>query len=245
MNILHVIFTIYACLIFGIQTIVLTPLVVIPFMLGTRASWISYNVLWFWAWSFSKLCFIRCKLHGQENFKNETSYIIVSNHTSFLDLIGLRLLIPGEFRPIAKKELLKIPIFGLVVRTATIVVDRSNATSRKRSIERMKKILTKGISALIFAEGTQNRTKEILQPFKDGAFRMATDLQMPIIPVVVVGAGKLMPPGKFSIKPGTIDFYALKPIDTVNLTNEDIASLKEKTFNIMYSMLSEKIGKTN
>ncbi|MDZ7649039.1 MAG: lysophospholipid acyltransferase family protein [Cytophagales bacterium] len=75
------------------------------------------------------------------------------------------------------------------------VVDRSSNESRKKSLDYLKEILTMGINILIFPEGTQNRSKEILQPFKDGAFRIAADTQKALLPLVVLGAGKLMPPG--------------------------------------------------
>lgn len=185
------------------------------------------------------LTFIRYDLRGRENIQKKTSYIYVSNHTSFLDIPGIRLLIPGEFRPIAKKELLKIPVFGFIVRAATVVVDRSNAQSRKQSIEKLRDILKGGTSILVFAEGTQNRTKEILQPFKDGAFRIAIDTQLPIIPLVVIGAGPLMPPGKMDIKPGNIKVVAGEPIRVEGLTTDDVQTLKQKTFETMLAIYKQ------
>jgi 1-acyl-sn-glycerol-3-phosphate acyltransferase len=182
------------------------------------------------------LTFIRYEFHGREKLKKGKSYIYVSNHTSFLDLPGLRLLIPGEFRPIAKKELLKLPLFGLVVRGATVVVDRSNAQSRKNSIEKIREILSHGIPALIFAEGTQNRTKEILQPFKDGAFRIAIETQLPIVPLMVIGAGKLMPPGTAQLRPGKIKIIVGEELDVTGLTLNEVTSIKQRVFNEMLAM---------
>lgn len=213
--------------------ILLLPGIMIPLLLGPKFSRIGYFFLWLWSWIFSMLTFIRYDLRGRENIQRKTSYIYVSNHTSFLDIPGIRLLIPGEFRPIAKKELLKIPVFGFIVKAATVVVDRSNAQSRKQSIEKLREILQGGISILVFAEGTQNRTTEILQPFKDGAFRIAIDTQLPIIPLVVIGAGPLMPPGKMDIKPGNIKVVAGEPISVEGLTTDDVQTLKQKTFDTM------------
>jgi len=187
------------------------------------------------------LTFIRYDLRGREKIEKETSYIYVSNHTSFLDIPGVRLLIPGEFRPIAKKELLKIPVFGFIVRAGTVVVDRSSAQSRKQSMETLREILKGGISILVFAEGTQNRTKEIFQPFKDGAFRIAIDSQLPIVPVVVVGAGPLMPPGKMEIKPGKIKVIAGEPIPVEGLTTEDTQALKQKVLDSMLAIYKANI----
>ena len=183
------------------------------------------------------LTFIHYKSYGRENFVKGESCIYISNHTSFLDIPGLCLAIPGDFRPLAKKELLRIPVFGWIAQTAAVIVDRSSGQSRKKSIERLKTIVTNGISILIFAEGTQNRTKEILQPFHDGAFRIAVDAQRPILPMVVIGAGKLMPPGKAYIEPGNVKIVVGKKIETANLTLDDIPSLKQKTFDAMKEMI--------
>lgn len=188
------------------------------------------------------LTFIRYELHGKENIQKGKSYIYVSNHTSFLDIPGIRLIIPGEFRPIAKKELLKIPVFGFIVKAATVVVDRSSHESRKKSMEYAKRILSHGIPMLIFVEGTQNRTRELLQPFKDGAFRIAIDTQTPVLPMVVVGAGKLMPPGKLSMLPGKIKVIALPEIPVKDLTPKDIDALKQKTFEVMKQALLENMN---
>lgn len=185
------------------------------------------------------LTFILYEFHGHEYLKKGKSYIYVSNHTSFLDLPGLSLLIPGEFRPIAKKELQKLPLFGLIVKTGTIVVDRSSAQSRKQSIERMRETLSHGIPALIFAEGTQNRTKEILQPFKDGAFRIAVDTQQPIVPLVIIGAGKLMPPGTANLRPGKIKIVVGNEINVTGLTLEDVSTLKKRVFDEMLVLIEK------
>lgn len=183
------------------------------------------------------LNFIHYKYKGKENIQKGKSYIYVSNHTSFLDIPGITMAIPGQFRPLAKKELLKIPIFGWIAKSAAVIVDRSSGQSRKESMDSLKKIISMGISILIFVEGTQNRTKELLQPFKDGAFRMAIDTQQPILPMVVVGARPLMPPGTVDMKPGTIKVIIGKEIPTDGLTGNDVTTLKEKTFNIMKGMI--------
>jgi 1-acyl-sn-glycerol-3-phosphate acyltransferase len=146
-------------------------------------------------------------------------------------------MLPGQFRPLAKKELKKIPIFGWIAQAATIIVDRSSPESRKKSIDKLKAALKHGISILIFAEGTQNRTKEILQPFHDGAFRIAVDTQQPILPMVVIGAGKLMPPGTVNLKPGKIRIYVGNEIPTAGLTVKEVSALKQKTFEVMTGMM--------
>lgn len=217
--------------------IIFLPGLVLPFFFGNKAGIVGYFFLYIWSWIFSKLTFIRYKFYGTENFKKGKSYIYVSNHTSFLDLPGIRMIIPGQFRPLAKKELKKIPVFGWIAQAATIIVDRSSPESRKKSIDRLKQYLRDRISILIFAEGTQNRSKDLLQPFHDGAFRIAVDTQQPILPMVVIGAGRLMPPGTIDLRPGLIRIYVGTEIPTVGLTVKDVAALKEQTFEAMKNLL--------
>ena len=231
-------YKIWVGLVFTVFMIILLPGIVLPFLLGQRFGAIGYAFLWLWSWIFSKLTFIRYKFYGKEHFRKGQAYIYVSNHTSFLDIPGLTMLLPGQFRPLAKKELLKIPIFGWIAQSAAIIVDRSSPESRKKSIERLKAFLHSRISILIFAEGTQNRSKNILQPFKDGAFRIAVDTQQPVLPIVVVGAGPLMPPGTIDLKPGLIRIYVGKEIPTAGLAVENVRTLKQRTFEVMTEMIS-------
>jgi 1-acyl-sn-glycerol-3-phosphate acyltransferase len=215
--------------------IIFLPGLTLPFFFGLGT--IGYFFLYLWSWIFSLLTFIRYEFHGRQKLDRSKAYIYVSNHTSFLDLPGIRMMIPGQFRPLAKKELLKIPIFGWIARSATVIVDRSSSQSRKKSLDKLKQILMDGISILIFVEGTQNRTKEPLQPFHDGAFRIAIDTQRPLMPLVVKGAGRLMPPGTVRLRPGKIRIYAGDEIATAGLAAEDIPSLKEKTREAMLKLL--------
>ncbi len=205
--------------------------------MGNKFSWIGSRFLWLWSWIFSILTFIRYELQGRENFRKGQSYIYISNHTSFLDIPGLWIMIPGEVKPLAKKELLKIPVFGWIAQSASIIVDRSSGESRKKSLDKLKRVLSEGTSILIFAEGTQNRSKEILQPFKEGGFRIAVDTQQPILPMVVVGAGPLMPPGTIRLKPGRVKVIVAPEIPTAGLTTLDLPALKEKTFGVMKELI--------
>lgn len=219
--------------------LVLLPGIVLPFFIGRKYTWIGYKFLAFWSWIFSMLTFIRYSFVGRENFLKGKSYIYVCNHTSFLDIPGLCLTIPGEFRPLAKKELLKIPVFGWIAQSAAIIVDRSSGDSRKKSMDKLKRSLLEGLSILIFAEGTQNRTKEVLQPFKDGAFRIAIDTQEPVLPMVVVGAGPLMPPGTLRLKPGKVKVVVAPEIPTTGLNHDDIPKLKRQTFDVMKELIMQ------
>jgi 1-acyl-sn-glycerol-3-phosphate acyltransferase len=221
--------------------LLLLPGIIIPFFFGQRAGRVGYAFLWLWSWIFSILTFIRYEFYGREHFKKGKSYIYISNHTSFLDIPGLAMLIPGQFRPLAKKELLKIPVFGWIAQAATVIVDRSSQQSRKKSIDRLKKLLNDGLSILIFVEGTQNRSKETLQPFHDGAFRIAIDAQEDLLPMVVVGAGRLMPPSTINVRPGKIKIFVGEEISTAGLKQADIPQLKQQAVTVMKEMIENNL----
>ena len=86
-----------------------------------------------------------------------------------------------SLRPLGKKELLNIPVFGWILRSVAVLVDRSNPESRRKSVERLNKIFKRGISVIIFPEGTTNKTDKPLTPFYDGAFRIAIENQGPYL----------------------------------------------------------------
>lgn len=228
---------IWVLIVFTTFMIILLPLIVLPILIHVRVGMGTFYGLKIWSWIFSKLNFIPYEIIGKQNVKASNSYIYTCNHTSFLDAPGIALAIPNQFRPLAKKELLKIPIFGLIVRVVTVIVDRSSPESRKASLQKLKDIIEKGVSILIFPEGTQNRTKELLQPFYSGAFRTAIETQTPIMPMVVINAGKLMPPGTMNIKPGKIKVVFGEPISVEGYTMKNVNELKDHTFEIMEKLL--------
>lgn len=222
-------------LVFTVFMLLFLPGIILPAFFGQHAVAVTYFFMKAWSWVFSMLTFIRYEMVGRQNIVKGKAYIYVSNHTSFLDLPGIAMTIKGQFRPLAKKELLKLPVFGWITRATCVVVDRSSNESRKKSLERLKDILNMGINILVFPEGTQNRTKELLQPFKDGAFRIAADTQKPLLPMVVKGAGKLMPPGTIRLRPGKIKIIVGPEIPVG--ADEDTKTLKEKAFSKLEAML--------
>ncbi len=231
------VYTGWVILVFTLFMILFLPFFIIPVLISEKLGWITYSFLKLWAWIFSKLTFIRYKIRGREKVDWSASYIFVANHTSYLDAPGLALGVKTQFRPLAKKELKKIPVFGWIVSAATVIVDRSNARSRKESLDRLNSILDHGISILIFPEGTQNRTDQPLQRFYDGAFRTAKQTQHPIVPIIIKNAGNLMKPGTLSVRPGTIEVIFESPVNPDDY--DDQASLKSRVFDVMLERLTE------
>mgnify|MGYP002783692664 CR=1 FL=1 len=232
-------YLVWVFLVFTVFMLLFLPGILLPGLFGPRAVRVTYFFMKAWSWVFSMLTFIRYDIHGREKIVPKKSYIYVSNHTSFLDLPGIAMTIRGQFRPLAKKELLKLPVFGWITSVTCVVVDRSSPQSRKRSIDKLIEILQLGISILIFPEGTQNKTPELLQPFHDGAFRIAIETQQALLPLVVINAGKLMPPKKLFLQPGRIQIHVDQPIPTQGLTLDDIPLLKERVRTTMLNLITQ------
>ncbi len=233
-------YTAWVLFVFSVFMIIYLPGILLPFLFGEKYGTVSYRFLKLWAWTFSKLNFIPYEIIGRENIHPGKAYIYASNHTSYLDIPGVCLTVPTQIRPLAKKELKKIPVFGWIVQPACVIVDRSSNESRRKSMDHLKDVLKQGISVLIFPEGTQNRSNEVLQPFYDGAFRIAVESQQPILPMVIINAGNLMPPGKMTIKPGKITILIGQEISTLGLTLKDVVMVREKAFALMKNMITSQ-----
>ena len=220
--------------------LLLLPLILLPALVGESARPISFFGLKVWATVFHTFTGVRYYARGKENLTKHSAYIYVSNHTSFLDVPALPLFIPGQFRPLGKKELLRIPVLGWVVNTVCIVVDRSDARSRKESIRKLKGLIRRGTSVLIYPEGSMNRSEMPLRPFYDGAFRIAIETQTPVLPMVVINAGNLFRPGTAYVKSGKILVKFGEPIATAGWKVKDASVLKQRVYQNMEAMLQSE-----
>jgi 1-acyl-sn-glycerol-3-phosphate acyltransferase len=236
-------YAIWVLLVFTLFMLLLLPFMISPILFGEVSRGISFKAIKVWATIFSKLTGIQYKAEGIENLHKYPAYIYVSNHTSFLDAPAMPLFIPGQFRPLGKKELGKIPVLGAIVKTVCVMVDRSSVESRRKSVDKLVRLIKKGVSIFIFPEGTMNRSDLLLKPFYDGAFRIAVETKAPILPMVIINAGKLLPPGTGRVKPGTIYVKFAKPIVTENLNQKDVPFIKAKAFEAMEQMMKDHYEK--
>ena len=158
---------------------------------------------------------IKLEVTGLENIDKDKTYVFVSNHSSQYDIVVLQKIIPNRMAMIFKKELAKIPFFGWQLAMGPyVMIDRENYEKAMKSIEEAKeKMKNKNISIVVFAEGTRSKTGEI-QPFKRGAFRLATQVGYPIIPTTVIGSNKIMPKGTYKLRRGTIKVHFDQPIQS-------------------------------
>lgn len=140
--------------------------------------------------------------------------------------------IPGPNKTIAKVELSRIPIFGLFYKRGSILVNRKSKTSRADSFKKMKEVLKLNMHMCIYPEGTRNKTDQPISDFKDGAFRLATETGVSIIPAVIFNTKNITPPNKgIFLWPGKIQIHFLPEIPVQQ--HDDYQLLKEKTHKIM------------
>lgn len=174
------------------------------------------------------------------NIKPDTPYIFVANHVSMIDVMLLVSTVrknPLVF--IGKKELEKIPIYGSIYKRTMILVDRSSNESKKEVFKQTKKKLNSGISIGIFPEGTVPDLDVELAPFKHGAFTMAIEHQVPIVPMTFLDNKKRFPwsfgglVGGSKGSPGRLRVKIHDPIDTKGMIKEDRIKLSEDVRKLM------------
>lgn len=205
-----------------------TILVIIPISLSSLFSstgHFAFNMTRLWAFIILTVSRVKVELVGQENINRNTSYIIVSNHQSLYDAPSLAYALGIQFRWIIKKELYKIPLFGHGLSLGgNIFIDRSNRETAMSSILEGVKRLPSGVGLLFFPEGTRSPYGS-LQKFKKGAFAVAIKKKLPILPITILGSGRIMPTGSVHFTPGTIQLIVHAPVSTENLTDKDLEML--------------------
>lgn len=158
----------------------------------------------------------------------EQQYIFIANHISYIDAVTIICSIRHHFRPIGKHELLRIPIFGFIYKFCVITVNRSNAEDRARSLDDLRKILGRGISIVVFPEGTFNMGDKPMADCYDGAFKLAVETGKQIQPIVFPDALDRLHYGSFfSLSPGLSRAIYLDPIDPIAFRELDHKGLKQ------------------
>lgn len=191
-------------------------------------------------WMGIYLPLIGCPLRvrGKENFAPGQNYIVVCNHNSFMDVPISSPAIPGGNKTIAKIEMAKIPVFGIIYQTGSVLVDRKSDKSRKDSFMRMKKVLAMGLHMCIYPEGTRNKTDQPLKSFHDGAFRLAVDTRKAIIPGIIFNTRKVLPASKpFYFMPHRLEIHFLPPVEIA--PNDTVETLKNRVHGIMSAYYQE------
>lgn len=174
------------------------------------------------------------KVSGKENIQKNTSYVIIPNHQSYYDIFLIYGWLGIDIKWIMKKELKKIPGIGFgSQKVGHIFLDRSNSRIALQSLNEAKKKLVNGTSVVIFPEGTRSQDGQ-LGKFKRGAFKLALDLELPLLPVTVIGTRKILPSDSVNLLPGKAKMIIHKPIN--------IKDFNEDNINDLIKVAKERIG---
>ncbi|MBK8465141.1 MAG: 1-acyl-sn-glycerol-3-phosphate acyltransferase [Chloracidobacterium sp.] len=216
-----------------------TPSLIFLWIIGRRI-WLFPIAQW-GAKNWLKACGATVKVTGIENLEANRSYVFISNHRSYLDTATLFFCAGKKMGLVAKKELLKVPVFGQGLSFVNIIaIDRSNPERALRSMEKARDVMKQDYSFGVFAEGTRAMPGELL-PFKKGAFHLALQTNSPIVPVAMKNTDWMMGKKTGMAYSGEIEMILLPPIETSGLNaGDDLMELLIKTRSAIANKLKTK-----
>lgn len=173
-------------------------IIMLPYLIATTISERTYPYFYraaqLWALLILYGMGFRPKIKRLQKMKKGKSYMIIANHTSMTDIMTMLVVSRNPFVFVGKKELAKIPLFGFFYRRTNILVDRRNAKSRQAVFSHARRRLQQGVSICIFPEGGVPENYDlILDSFKDGAFRLALEHEIPIVPITLYDNKRRLP----------------------------------------------------
>src|SRR2546423_8676492 len=190
-------------------------------------AWLAGKHDWVYPWAlfgarvWLRLSGVRIKVKGLELLDRKQTYVFVSNHRSYLDTAAMFIYTGRRIGLLAKKELLKVPVLGVGMGFVNVMaIDRTNRESAIRTTEAAAKRIKSGVSFAVFVEGTRSKPGELL-PFKKGAFYMARQAGVPVVPVAITNSDVLMGKGTGEARSGTIEMVFLPPVETTELSTDD------------------------
>jgi 1-acyl-sn-glycerol-3-phosphate acyltransferase len=237
-NILGRIFTIWGGIVFvGTMLFFLPPIWATSFLPEPKKTDWVIKFCRMWMALFFPLSGVRLTIKGRSHFKKGENYVVVCNHNSLMDVPLTSPGIPGANKTIAKVEMSKVPLFGIIYKRGSVLLDRKSEESRKSSYMEMKHVLALGMHMCIYPEGTRNKTNDPLKSFHDGAFKLSFETGKKIMPCLIRGTRKMLPLNKtFFFWPGKASMEFLEPIDPKDF--QDAGALKKFVFDLMWEKLS-------
>ena len=232
-----VLYRIWFYILVAIPIIVLFPLLIISI---SREQWYPYffKLARFWAKFILIGMGFWYKIEREEIPDPNKSYMFIANHTSMADIMLMLVTVKNPFVFVGKQELAKIPLFGFFYKRTCILVDRTSAKSRQAVFLRAQRRIKQGSSICIFPEGGVPEEHILLDTFKDGAFRLAVNHHIPIVPITFYDNKKRFSYTFFSGSPGKMRAKIHKFLPTEGLTIEDTKSLNEKARTIIWDELN-------
>ena len=234
---LWIVYRVWFYILVALPIVILLPILLVVI---SRDQWYPafFKLARFWAKFILIGMGMRWKIRREQITENKKSYMFIGNHTSMMDIMLMLVTVrTNPFVFVGKKELVKIPVFGFFYKKVVIMVDRDNPKSRKEVYNRAKSKLKNGTSIAIFPEGLVPTENIVLAPFKNGAFSLAIQHKIPIVPHVYYDCKRLFSWDFFKGHPGTLRIKQCKFIQTDTLTIEVKNDLKEKTFSLLYNEL--------
>src|SRR5260370_2509375 len=203
---------------------------------------------WIYSWAdwgartWLRLSGVKLKVTGQEHLDPNQTYVFVANHWSYLDAAPLFCGTGRRMGLVAKMELLKAPILGFGMGFVNVIaIDRSNRERAVETLKRATELLRSGVSFGVCPEGTRARPGEML-PFKKGAFHMAVQAGVPVVPMAFKNSDNLMPRGRAEAWPGTIEMVMLPPVETSWVSTDQ--NLR-KLVDLVQHLITNNLGHTN
>lgn len=220
------------CWLVGATLLVFPPLTLVSLFSRTGNS--MFQLARVWAWLVMRATGVRVVVRGLDKIDRSRGYMIIANHQSHFDGPALAWGLGGlQFRWIAKKELLKIPLFGHCLHSSrNIFIDRKNREAAMASIQEGIGRLPAGTGVMCFAEGTRSANGR-LGTFKKGGFAAALGQGMPLLPVTINGSRHVLPKGSLCFRKGIIELVVADPIETVGRSSDDLDALISETRRII------------
>ncbi|HMV09125.1 MAG TPA: lysophospholipid acyltransferase family protein [Cyclobacteriaceae bacterium] len=238
MKILQALHTAYGFFVFVILFFIFFPLLLIPIVFKKQHHLVGTFNRW---WAMALLTLIGMPWHREVRGKPDRNkqYIFCPNHFSYLDIVAMGLN-PMDAIFVGKNEMEKIPLFGFMYRKLHITVDRSKLTSKYSSYTRSLEALEQGKSLVIFPEGGIVSTDPpYMSRFKDGAFRLAIEKQIAIVPVTLPDNWIILPDNSMLLRARRIRLIFHEPIEPAGYTVKDIDALKTQVFNVVEQELKK------
>lgn len=239
MTFLRWLYTTYAAILFVLLFILLFPFFLIPIIFPKQHALTGvFNRVW--AYSMFPLIAMPFRIEERKHLNRKQQYIFVPNHFSYLDIASM------GFNPVnavfvGKSDMEKVPLFGFMYRKLHITVDRASLSSRVNTLKRAMQAIDEGKSLVIFPEGgilTKHAPKMI--KFKDGAFRVAIEKQIPIVPVTIPNNWIILPDQEpLLLRWGLMKVIFHEPIDTKGMTLKDVDALKDQAYSIIHTELEK------
>lgn len=209
-------------------TLVVAPLVTLVSLFDSGSPRID-RLIRVWARIIVRAAGLRLSVSGADQIHADRRYILVANHSSYLDIPVMLAAIPQPIRFLAKASLFRIPVFGWGLRAAGFVpVDRKNRSKAAASFDLATSRIERGNSLVIFPEEGRSRVREML-PFQRGAFLLALKSGLPIVPVALVGTYDALPPGRLTLHAGEVEVKVAEPIEVEGMSVRAKDELIERT----------------